>query len=95
MMMNCIIDSSKIRFADIALEEGVTSEEVALYNINDYIDNGIPNRITNSVNGARRLLNAMNNKDMIAFFKRIGVSDVYEYNERYNLSNEIREGRKR
>ncbi|MBQ6494389.1 MAG: hypothetical protein IJI49_00115 [Bacilli bacterium] len=95
MMMNCIIDSSKIRFADIALEEGVTSEEVALYNINDYIDNGIPNRITNSVNGARRLLNAMNNKDMIEFFKRIGVSDVYEYNERYNLSNEIREGRKR
>ena len=94
MMINCIIDSLKERFAESELYTGVSAEEQSLYNISEYIKSGQSNWITNKVNSARLLLKAMDNKEMLEYFKRIGVKDIYEYNNNY-YNNEISEGRKK
>ena len=88
IMMNDIINSSCIRFREYASKNDCSLDKLVLDNINGYIQEGKKNYITNSVNGARKLLDAMDNKDMIDFFKRINVRDIYEYKDSYYVNDE-------
>ena len=88
IMMNDIISSSYIRFKDEAVKRNRSLDKIVLDNIDGYIQEGKKNYITNSVNGARKLLGAMDNKDMIEFFKRINVRDIYEYKDNYYVNDE-------